>query len=84
MLLIHGARAVFYALTRKPPRAGWLTSLLARKDKNVAAVALANKNARIVRALLGAVAGRGKRADINLRSDIERLTGALMLLGYTK
>jgi transposase len=51
-LLIHGARAVIYALTRKPPRAGWLTSLLARKDKNVAAVALANKNARIVWALL--------------------------------
>jgi len=51
-LLIHGARAVIYALGRKVHRAGWLTNLLARKDRNVAAVALANKNARIVWALL--------------------------------
>lgn len=51
-LLIHGARAVIYALGRKVPSAGWLTNLLARKDRNVAAVALANKNARIVWALL--------------------------------
>jgi transposase len=51
-LLIHGARAVIYALRRKLPQAGWLTNLLARKDTNVVAVALANKNARIVWALL--------------------------------
>lgn len=51
-LLIHGARAVIYALKRKPPTAGWLTNLLARRDKNIVAVALANKNARIIWALL--------------------------------
>ena len=51
-LLIHGARAVIYALRRKAPSTGWLTNLLSRKDTNVAAVALANKNARIVWALL--------------------------------
>jgi transposase len=51
-LLIHGARAVIYALKRKPPVTGWLTDLLARRDKNVVAVALANKNARIIWALL--------------------------------
>lgn len=51
-LLIHGARAVIYALRRKPPITGWLTNLLARRDKNVVAVALANKNARIIWALL--------------------------------
>lgn len=51
-LLIHGARAVIYALRRKLPQAGWLTNLVARKDTNVVAVALANKNARIVWALL--------------------------------
>lgn len=31
---------------------GWLAKVLARRNKNVAAVALANKNARIVRTLL--------------------------------
>ncbi|MGJ9420783.1 IS110 family transposase [Massilia sp. CMS3.1] len=51
-LLIHGARAVIYALKRKPPTTGWLANLLARRDKNIVAVALANKNARIIWALL--------------------------------
>lgn len=51
-LLIHGARAVIYALSRKPTATGWLSNLLARRDKNLVAVALANKNARIIWALL--------------------------------
>ena len=51
-LLIHGARSVIYALKRKPPTTGWLANLLARRDKNIVAVALANKNARIIGALL--------------------------------
>jgi transposase len=51
-LLIHGARSVIYALKRKPPTTGWLANLLARRDKNIVAVALANKNARIIWALL--------------------------------
>jgi transposase len=52
-LLIHGARAVIYAAQRKKDKVeGWLSRLLERRNKNVAAVALANKNARIVWALL--------------------------------
>ncbi len=52
-LLIHGARAVIYAAQRKKDKVeGWLSKLLMRRNINVAAVALANKNARIVWALL--------------------------------
>jgi transposase len=52
-LLIHGARAVITAFERKPVHPdGWLKRLLARRNKNVAAVALAAKNARIAWALL--------------------------------
>jgi transposase len=52
-LLIHGARAVITAVERKPDHAdAWLKQLLARRNKNVAAVALAAKNARIAWALL--------------------------------
>ena len=53
-LLIHGARSVIYALQRKQDRSAnpWLHQLLERRNVNVAAVALANKNARIVWALL--------------------------------
>jgi transposase len=51
-LLIHGARSVIYALKRKPPTTGWLANLLARRDKNIVVVALTNKNARIIWALL--------------------------------
>ena len=52
-LLIHGARAVIRQVERKPAQADeWLKKLLARRHKNVAAVALAAKNARIAWALL--------------------------------
>ncbi len=51
-LLIHGARAVIRHAGRKPDSNGWLQRLMARRNKNVAAVALANKNARIIWALL--------------------------------
>ena len=52
-LLIHGARAVITHIERKPDHADeWLKKLLARRNKNVAAVALAAKNARIAWALL--------------------------------
>lgn len=50
-LLIHGARAVLSQL--KPEQAdSWLGKLASRRHHNVAAVALANKNARILWALL--------------------------------
>jgi transposase len=48
-LLIHGARSV--VRHAKTP-GDWLNSLLTRRPTNVATVALANKNARIVWALL--------------------------------
>ena len=52
-LLIHGARAVIRVAERKTDHmASWLAGLMGRRNKNVAAVALANKNARIVWALL--------------------------------
>lgn len=51
-LLIHGARAVVRVAGNKPEANGWVQHLLARRHKNVAAVALANKNVRIVWALL--------------------------------
>lgn len=51
-LLIHGMRAVICQVHCKPGRSGWLRSLSVRRHQNVAAVALANKNARIVWALL--------------------------------
>jgi transposase len=52
-LLIHGARAVLRHVEHRPDQAdSWLRRLMVRRGKNVAAVALANKNARIAWALL--------------------------------
>jgi transposase len=52
-LLIHGARATLrWIATKSDDRSRWLRALIARRGKNRAAVALANKNARIVWALL--------------------------------
>lgn len=63
-LLVHGARAVIRAAQRKLEQTGWLAELLRRRNPNVAAVALANKNARIVWALLA--------HDREFRSDYTR------------
>jgi transposase len=51
-LLIHGARSAILAAQRKADGSGWLHNLLQRRCHNIAAVALANKNARIAWALL--------------------------------
>lgn len=52
-LLIHGARAVQRTVARKTDRTSrWVAALAHRRHKNVAAVALANKMARTVYALL--------------------------------
>jgi transposase len=52
-LMIHGARAALgKAGGKQDPRSRWLASLRQRRHPNVAAVALANKNARIVWAML--------------------------------
>lgn len=47
-LLIHGGRSALFRAARKTdPRSQWLGALRARHHQNVAAVALANKNARV-------------------------------------
>ena len=52
-LLIHGARSVINRVDEKcDKRSCWLQSLIARRGKNKAAVALANKHARVIWALL--------------------------------
>jgi transposase len=52
-LLIHAARSALSAAQRsKEPGATWVTRLADRRHPNIAAVALANKNARIAFALL--------------------------------
>ncbi|RQN33369.1 IS110 family RNA-guided transposase [Paraburkholderia tropica] len=51
-MLIHGARSVIYRATQKADPNCWVFNVTARRNKNVAAVALANKTARTVWALL--------------------------------
>lgn len=51
-LLVHGARAVVSAAKKKPNPSGWLHELLKRRSVNVVVVALANKMARTIWALL--------------------------------
>jgi transposase len=52
-LLIHGARSALTAAQRSvKPDTPWVTKLAERRHPNIAAVALANKNARIAFALL--------------------------------
>ena len=52
-LLIHGARAALqWAGRREDRRSEWATSVEGRRGRNVAAVALANKNARTAWAVL--------------------------------
>ena len=52
-LLIHGARATVHRARRKTDaRSRWIMSVEQRRGKNIAAVAIANKNARIAWALL--------------------------------
>lgn len=52
-LFIHGGRSVVKQAERQQAlAAGWLGHLIGRRNKNVAAVAMANKNARTVWALL--------------------------------
>lgn len=52
-LLIHGARACVLHCEGKPDRySQWLEQLVKRRNKNIATVAAANKNARIIWAML--------------------------------
>lgn len=52
-LLIHGARSVLFAAQRRKASVDrWVHGLLERRNMNIAVVAMANKSARIVWALL--------------------------------
>jgi transposase len=52
-LLIHGARSALYRAERKHDfRSEWIERVRKRRGMNIAAVALANKNARVLWALL--------------------------------
>ena len=52
-LLVHGARAALQVAGRKTdPRSRWAQAVAARRHKNVAVVALANRMARTAYALL--------------------------------
>jgi transposase len=52
-MLIHGARSALRTAQRRKDSAGrWMQNLLHRRHANVATVAMANKNARVVWALL--------------------------------
>jgi transposase len=61
-ILVVGAHAVLKQARAHPDKHPWLTQLLARKPAKVAAVALANKTARIVWAVL--VKGEAYRAPV--------------------
>lgn len=51
-LLIHGARSVVYRAGQKGESCNWINAVVQWRNMNVAAVALSNKNARTVWALL--------------------------------
>ena len=51
-MLIHGARSVVSRADKNLDSCSWINGVVSRRNKNVAAVALANKNARIAWALL--------------------------------
>lgn len=51
-LLVHGARSLICQAQAHPERYAWLNALIGRSNANIAAVALANKNARIAWALM--------------------------------
>jgi len=51
-LLIHGARSVIRFAETKREKNLWLVSLIGRRNKNIAMVALANKNIRIIWAMM--------------------------------
>jgi len=51
-LLIHGARSVIYRAMQKADPNNWVFNVASRRNKNIVAVALANKTSRTIWALL--------------------------------
>ena len=66
-LLIHGARIVIHHAGQRADDCSWVNKMVARRNKNIAAVALANKNARTVWALL--------MHDREYRTDYQSIAG---------
>ncbi|CAL8480534.1 transposase (plasmid) [Caballeronia sp. S22] len=60
-MLIHGAKSVICQAMQKADPKNWVFNVVARRNKNVAAVAVANKTARTIWAML--VHDRQFRAD---------------------
>ena len=66
-LLIHGARAALARIRGKQdPRSLWLGRMRERRHPNIVAVALANKNARIVWSLLSSDTAYDPRLSVGL------------------
>ncbi len=85
-LLIHGGRSAVYAARRHTdPRAVWLNRLREARGHNVAAVALANKNARVAWAILrygeDYCPARAHRQAPEPRRRAHRLASEKMLAG---
>jgi transposase len=77
-LLIHGARAALNAAVRKEkqdPRSRWATEISGRRHKNIAAVAVANKNARIAWALLSREGNESYDPEYGLKHPRKGKTG---------
>ncbi|CAN5366786.1 IS110-like element ISCc4 family transposase [soil metagenome] len=66
-LLVVGALAVVRYAQRNGTRRPWLVQLLARRTPKVAAVALANKNARMIWAIMTAASATGSRSRLRDR-----------------
>ena len=65
-LLIHGARSVVKAAAKKTDaQSRWINDLVKRRNKNIAAVAVANKSARAIWALLRRDEGYRARVSVN-------------------
>ena len=66
-LLIHGARAVVKTAAKKDDaQSRWINDLVKRRNANIAAVAVANKNARMVWALLT----KTERYDVSAKARV--------------
>lgn len=88
-LLIHGARSLLYSYRRVAhPRAAWAARISAARGPNVAAVALANHNARVLWALLSRAEDYRAQAKAHsfpprpsAHAALERARGGKLLVG---
>jgi hypothetical protein len=81
-LLIHGARSALKQC-KDDTRSGWARRIRAERGPNVAAVALANKNARVLRALLTRGDRYSRSAFVLWKSGIPKRPSSPKLRGAT-